>query len=472
MHTTYLTIFAFLFGVVLAIPAPSTLLLDDAPDRRIVNGTDASILDYPFMISLRGSTGGHSCGGSILSERWILTAAHCVGSTTPFLQTIQAGRTNISRDVDDSVYAIEQVISHPQYDSRNSFLNDIALLKLQRPLEFSDSVYPVRLPEPLFEVEDNLDDLGVTLIGWGLTATGGSAPTTLQRVDYYVVPNEECDAIHTSTIYPSHICAAIPGGGKGQCSGDSGGPLLHHGVQVGIVSWSIKPCGVAPYPGVLTKVSHHMEFIQKHTGILNLQEVPKELRSCTACGEPISDKFLLDVGGCSWHSACLRCCICHTPLDHQPSCFLRERQIYCKTDYTKTFGTKCARCSRTISATDWVRRARDLIFHLACFACDSCGRQLSTGEQFALVDDKVLCKTHYSEMFDCGTSSDDGCEADGYQKNNKTKRVRTTFTEEQLQILQANFNIDSNPDGQDLERIASVTEKARSRYDFVSDQTG
>ncbi|XP_040153902.1 LIM/homeobox protein Awh-like [Anopheles arabiensis] len=183
----------------------------------------------------------------------------------------------------------------------------------------------------------------------------------------------------------------------------------------------------------------------------------KELRSCTACGEPISDQFLLDVGGCSWHSACLRCCICHTPLDHQPSCFLRERQIYCKTDYTKRFGTKCARCSRTISATDWVRRARDLIFHLACFACDSCGRQLSTGEQFALVDDKVLCKTHYSEMFDCGTSSDDGCEADGYQKNNKTKRVRTTFTEEQLQILQANFNIDSNPDGQDLERIASVT---------------
>uniref|UniRef100_A0A182TJ38 LIM/homeobox protein Awh n=1 Tax=Anopheles melas TaxID=34690 RepID=A0A182TJ38_9DIPT len=123
----------------------------------------------------------------------------------------------------------------------------------------------------------------------------------------------------------------------------------------------------------------------------------------------------------------------------------------------RRFGTKCARCSRTISATDWVRRARDLIFHLACFACDSCGRQLSTGEQFALVDDKVLCKTHYSEMFDCGTSSDDGCEADGYQKNNKTKRVRTTFTEEQLQILQANFNIDSNPDGQDLERIASVT---------------
>ncbi|XP_062544048.1 LIM/homeobox protein Awh-like isoform X1 [Armigeres subalbatus] len=183
----------------------------------------------------------------------------------------------------------------------------------------------------------------------------------------------------------------------------------------------------------------------------------KELRSCTACGEPISDKYLLDVGGCSWHSACLRCCICHTPLDHQPSCFLKDQQIYCKSDYIKTFGAKCARCSRSIAASDWVRRARELTFHLACFACDSCGRQLSTGEQFALADDKVLCKTHYSEMFDCGTSSDDGCETDEFQKNSKSKRVRTTFTEEQLQILQANFNIDSNPDGQDLERIASVT---------------
>ncbi|XP_053674317.1 chymotrypsin-1-like [Anopheles nili] len=261
MQIKHLTFFAIVLGTALAIPAPFP---EEDPDRRIVNGTDASILDYPFMISLRGSTGGHSCGGSILSELWVLTAAHCVSSTTPYLQTIQVGRTNISRDADESVYGIAQVVSHPNYDSRNSHLNDIALLKLQRPLEFSEYVQPVKLPESLFEVEDDLDDLGVTLIGWGLLETGGSSPSTLQRVDYYVVPNEQCNEYHTSTIYPSHICAAFPDGGKGQCSGDSGGPLLHHDVQVGIVSWSIKPCGVAPYPGVLTKVSHHIDFIRKH----------------------------------------------------------------------------------------------------------------------------------------------------------------------------------------------------------------
>jgi LIM homeobox protein 6/8 len=124
-----------------------------------------------------------------------------------------------------------------------------------------------------------------------------------------------------------------------------------------------------------------------------------------------------------------------------------------------------------------VRRARELVFHLACFACDQCGRQLSTGEQFALLDDRVLCKAHYLETVDGGTTSSDGedqyfillcnfkkylkfltdgCDGDGYHKN-KAKRVRTTFTEEQLQVLQANFQLDSNPDGQDLERIASVT---------------
>ncbi|XP_070507416.1 LIM/homeobox protein Awh-like [Chironomus tepperi] len=187
------------------------------------------------------------------------------------------------------------------------------------------------------------------------------------------------------------------------------------------------------------------------------QRMKTEMRSCTACGESIADRYFLEVGGCSWHGSCLRCCICLSPLDRQQSCFFRERQVYCKTDYTKNFGAKCSKCCRGIAASDWVRRARELVFHLACFACDQCGRQLSTGEQFALLDDRVLCKSHYMESVDCGTtSSEDGGEGDCYHKN-KAKRVRTTFTEEQLQVLQANFQIDSNPDGQDLERIASVT---------------
>lgn len=75
---------------------------------------------------------------------------------------------------------------------------------------------------------------------------------------------------------------------------------------------------------------------------------------------------------------------------------------------SRNFGAKCSKCCRGIAASDWVRRARELVFHLACFACDQCGRQLSTGEQFALLDDRVLCKSHYMENVDGGTTSSDG----------------------------------------------------------------
>ncbi|KAK8380180.1 hypothetical protein O3P69_016664 [Scylla paramamosain] len=120
------------------------------------------------------------------------------------------------------------------------------------------------------------------------------------------------------------------------------------------------------------------------------------------------------------------------------------------------FGARCAKCCRSIGAADWVRRARDRVYHLACFACDACKRQLSTGEEFALHDSRVLCKQHYLESIEGGaTSNDENTDGEGSQR--KSKRVRTTFTDEQLQVLQANFQIDSNPDSQDLERIAQLT---------------
>lgn len=203
-----------------------------------------------------------------MNSLWILTAAHCVDYTTPLAQTVQVGRAEISRPVDESVYAIADVVIHPGYNPADSYIDDIALLKLRKPLVFSDQVRPVRLPKRFFEI-DTLASNHVTLVGWGRNASDGPVQTILQQIDYYAVPNDECNSIHGNHIYPSQICAAEPGGGKGQCSGDSGGPLLHNGYQVGIVSWSIKPCAIAPYPGVLTKVSHYVDFINQHASEYN-----------------------------------------------------------------------------------------------------------------------------------------------------------------------------------------------------------
>ncbi|XP_071802587.1 LIM/homeobox protein Awh-like isoform X1 [Asterias amurensis] len=188
---------------------------------------------------------------------------------------------------------------------------------------------------------------------------------------------------------------------------------------------------------------------------------------CSGCGGSITDRFLLRVGGgLSWHMKCLSCADCLTSLDTQLTCYCRDSQVYCKHCYSRSFSTKCTGCARTIHSSDWVRRAKNHVYHLACFACDDCKRQLSTGEEFAMIENKVLCKAHYLEMVEGSLQSssgkDDsgsfyGCENGENRHIHKSKRIRTTFSEEQLEVLQANFNVDSNPDGQDLERIAQQT---------------
>eukprot|EP00057_Strongylocentrotus_purpuratus_P031609 XP_785118.3 PREDICTED: LIM/homeobox protein Awh [Strongylocentrotus purpuratus] len=188
--------------------------------------------------------------------------------------------------------------------------------------------------------------------------------------------------------------------------------------------------------------------------------------SCAGCGKAIIDRYLLRIGrGLSWHSSCLRCLECDESLSSHQSCYFKDQNVFCRKCYSREFGTKCARCLRNIDASDWVRRARENIYHLACFACDNCKRQLSTGEEFAMIENRVLCKSHYLELVEAtcrsngdGSGSEYGGEGSGSERpQQKTKRIRTTFTEEQLEVLQANFNVDSNPDGQDLERIAQIT---------------
>ncbi|XP_050446921.1 LIM/homeobox protein Awh-like isoform X2 [Cataglyphis hispanica] len=194
------------------------------------------------------------------------------------------------------------------------------------------------------------------------------------------------------------------------------------------------------------------------SGLVVGPETSPGVMECGGCGERVRERTVLCVGGRTWHSRCLRCCACARPLHDQHSCFLRGMRLYCRHDYALAFGAKCAKCGRSVGAGDWVRRARERVYHLACFACDACSRQLSTGEQFALVDARLLCKAHYLDVVEGNnTSSDGGDSESGHKGGNKAKRVRTTFTEEQLSVLQANFQLDSNPDGQDLERIAHVT---------------
>merc|ERR1719242_2558813 len=117
-------------------------------------------------------------------------------------------------------------------------------------------------------------------------------------------------------------------------------------------------------------------------------------RLCVGCGGQIHDQYILRVApNLEWHAACLKCCECKKFLDESCTCFVRDGKIYCKDDYLRLFGTKCEKCHNSFGKTDFVMRAKNKIFHLECFRCIACHKQLIPGEEFALQNDGTLfCK--------------------------------------------------------------------------------
>uniref|UniRef100_A0A1A9VVF8 Peptidase S1 domain-containing protein n=1 Tax=Glossina austeni TaxID=7395 RepID=A0A1A9VVF8_GLOAU len=234
--------------------------------ERVVNGTDSSITRYPFAVSMRGATGSHKCGASIIAPRYILTAAHCVSDNNPDEISIQYSTTDITTGVEQiNVVPVKRIILHEKYNVQPEFANDIALLELKGQLVFNyKTLAPVSLPDPYYEIPQIPEGVQGVLVGWGKNETNGFAQKHLQEVDLKIYSDDECYSRHNNVTTVHQLCGGVDEGGKGQCSGDSGGPLIYNGtVQLGIVSWSIKPCAVYPYPGVYTKVSHYVDWIYK-----------------------------------------------------------------------------------------------------------------------------------------------------------------------------------------------------------------
>ncbi|KAF2895869.1 hypothetical protein ILUMI_10304 [Ignelater luminosus] len=261
---------------------------------RIHGGTETKIWEFPWMALLRykyndsNEDAGYNCGGTVINNRYILTAAHCVHPHQPiYPYEIRLGEWKISSPEDceegkalncaDPVIdlQIEEKIVHPQYYARRGN-NDIALLRLNRNIKFSNYIQPVCLP--VREASDSSVGSTMTVVGWGIIENDTTSDVKL-KLEVPIVSRAYCSnkLRDIGSIDSTRICA----GGeakKGICGGDSGGPLLRSSnensnnsklvkwFQEGIVSKG-PGCGIRGYPAVYIRVAHYIDWI-----IENLKE--------------------------------------------------------------------------------------------------------------------------------------------------------------------------------------------------------
>jgi secreted trypsin-like serine protease len=233
---------------------------------RIVGGIQAREYEYPWQASIRRkSTNSHFCGGSIINENWILTAAHCMDGETPNQVSVVVGEhSRSSSSVVRQTKDVASIFSHTGYNS-NTMQNDISLIKVSTPIYFNQDVQAVCAPDSanLYEYRK------CQCSGWGTLSSGGSCcPDILQAVVMNVTTNTFCSTAYGSKypIYSDMICASdnIGGTERDSCQGDSGGPLTVKESDgtfrlVGIVSWGI---GCASgYPGVYARTSVFNDWV-------------------------------------------------------------------------------------------------------------------------------------------------------------------------------------------------------------------
>nr|XP_006818365.1 PREDICTED: uncharacterized protein LOC100377183 [Saccoglossus kowalevskii] len=240
--------------------------------NRIVGGDNAVPGSWPWQVSLQFE-GSHFCGGVIIDEQWILTAAHCafiegkdVLPVDPHLVVALAGVNDLT-DKNAVRLKISEVHIHPIF-SMNRFHNDIALMKLEQPLVYSDSILPVCLPQANFTVSEG-DYAWAT--GWGTVWEYGRVPMVLQEAKIPLMPDDACSYYYAFTTEKT-ICVGVKSGYLGVCHGDSGGPLNYLGEDnkwyvLGVTS-TTTTCGSARNPAAYTEVRHYYDFFQQTTGIV------------------------------------------------------------------------------------------------------------------------------------------------------------------------------------------------------------
>ncbi|XP_053649207.2 phenoloxidase-activating factor 3-like [Cherax quadricarinatus] len=246
---------------------------------RVFFGENARLGAYPWIATLGYRTEDNEvdwlCGGALIADRYILTAGHCVSpafNSNRELVTIRLGEHDLSKEVDCVVeggekcapqpqkFTPSKVTVHPDFNKRGLVSDDIAVIKLDRPVKVSTAVRPICLPAAGQEPPAR-----AVVAGWGVTQNGNSSDV-LQRVVLPFANATVCNPHYGNKLVKEQVCYG-GASSKDSCYGDSGGPLFSSSggettyTLVGIVSFGRPVCGVVGVPAIYTKVSAYTSWI-------------------------------------------------------------------------------------------------------------------------------------------------------------------------------------------------------------------